>query len=188
MKSRQLLLIGMSIMAFGSLYAQNTACACCTEKHREFDFWIGEWTVTDTSGREIGTNRIEKTQNDCVLQEHWKGSSGSTGISMNFYNSQTGNWEQLWVDNQGTHLKLTGNREGDRMILSSGEFKHTDGKVYKNRITWTHNTDGSVRQLWEFLGADGAVQGVFDGLYTKKDRHRPRWIKKDRRAVGLFLG
>lgn len=25
----------------------NTKCNCCTEKHSEFDFWIGSWTVTN---------------------------------------------------------------------------------------------------------------------------------------------
>jgi len=26
-----------------SLYAQTTSCNCCTEKHDEFNFWVGSW-------------------------------------------------------------------------------------------------------------------------------------------------
>lgn len=170
MKLIQILsIIGVFVLLTDNMYAQKVVCACCTENHKAFDFWIGHWTVTDGSGTLVGTNHIEKLQNGCVLQEHWKGSSGSTGISTNFFNSETGYWEQLWVDNQGTHLKLEGNRNRNQMILSSGKFTHTDGKIYKNRITWTHNADGTVRQLWELIGSDSAIKVLFDGLYTKME-------------------
>ena len=53
------------------------------------------------------------------------------------------------------------------MILSSDTFTHTDGKEYVNRITWTHNEDGTVRQFWELLRNGSAVSVVFDGLYEK---------------------
>ncbi|QNR23627.1 hypothetical protein [Croceimicrobium hydrocarbonivorans] len=33
-----------------SLKAQNNPCACCEPAFRQFDFWIGEWEVKDTSG------------------------------------------------------------------------------------------------------------------------------------------
>lgn len=32
------------------LFAQNKPCNCCTEKHAEFDFWIGTWEVTNPDG------------------------------------------------------------------------------------------------------------------------------------------
>ena len=35
-------------------------CACCTENHKAFDFWVGDWIVFDTSGNKIGENRVEK--------------------------------------------------------------------------------------------------------------------------------
>ena len=37
-----------------------TKCNCCTEKHTGFDFWIGNWTVTNPDGSAAGTNTIEK--------------------------------------------------------------------------------------------------------------------------------
>ncbi len=62
-----------------------------------------------------------------------------------FYNLKTKQWEQLWIDNSGTHLKLKGNRVGDQMIMSSNPSIRKDGKAYVDRITWTLNADGSVR-------------------------------------------
>jgi len=61
----------------------------------------------------------------------------------------TEQWEQFWIDNSGNHLKFKENRIGNQMILSSDEFEHTDGKLYVNRITWTSNPNGTVRQYWE---------------------------------------
>ena len=43
-----------------------------------------------------------------------------------------------------------------------------NGIMTKQRITWTPNADGSVRQLWEAADAKGAWTVAFDGRYTKK--------------------
>ena len=69
------------------LFAQNKPCSCCTEKHAEFDFWIGTWEVTNPDGTKAGKNSITKIQGQCVLQENWTSNSpGYTGTSNNFYN------------------------------------------------------------------------------------------------------
>lgn len=150
--------------------AQENRCPCCTEEYKAFDFWIGTWKVTNADGTEAGRNTIEKVEDNCVLKEHWISAGGKfTGTSINFYNRKMKHWEQLWVDNSGTHLKLSGNRKGNQMILSSDEFTHTDGQKYINRITWSLNDNGTVRQLWEVLQGDKVVNTVFDGLYTKTE-------------------
>ncbi len=91
-------------------------------------------------------------QGGCVLMENWVGAKGQyTGTSLNFYNNKTKQWEQLWVDNTGSYLKLTGNRAENQMIMKSLSFEGKDGKKYLNKITWTLNNDGTVRQLWEII-------------------------------------
>ncbi|WP_343485674.1 hypothetical protein [Allomuricauda sp. d1] len=150
------------------LMAQNTACKCCTDTHKAFDFWVGSWVVTNADGSPAGNNTIVKEEGGCVLRENWtSASAGFTGTSLNFYNQQSNQWEQLWIDNSGNHLKLKGNRTGDQMILSSDEFTHTDGESYINRITWTHNQDGTVNQLWEVLQNNEVKQVLFNGLYRR---------------------
>lgn len=148
-------------------YAQVASCACCSENHTSFDFWVGTWSVTDSTGTIVGTNHIEKLQNECVLRENWIGTSGTTGMSTNFFNLKTKQWEQLWVDNSGKHLKLKGNKIGNQMIMISEVFRNTDGKYCVNRITWTHNSDETVRQLWEVLSNGVVLNVAFNGLYTK---------------------
>jgi len=143
-------------------------CPCCTENHEAFDFWVGEWQVINSDGSLAGTNTIIKVEDNCVLQESWKSANGnSTGTSTNFYNTSTGQWEQLWVDNYGFHLKLKGNRANNQMILSSDEFTGANGKKSVHRITWTLNGDGTVRQLWETLQKNKVISTAFDGLYKK---------------------
>lgn len=87
MKTLQFLCISLLFFFSALLCAQAENCACCTENHKAFDFWIGNWTVTDGSGALVGTNSIVKLQDDCVVQENWNGTGGSTGTSTNFYNS-----------------------------------------------------------------------------------------------------
>ncbi|MEL6917236.1 MAG: hypothetical protein AAFO99_05840 [Bacteroidota bacterium] len=162
--------IWLCFLVYGSfiMNAQDGACACCTANHHAFDFWIGTWEVTKPDGSPAGKNTIEKIENGCILKENWtSASSGYTGTSYNFFNLKTEQWEQTWIDNSGAHLYLKGNRKDNQMILSSNEFTHTDGKVYINRITWTLNNDGTVRQLWELVQGDKVVNVAFDGLYVK---------------------
>lgn len=165
---RAFILFIFSLFLFGALHAQTTTCNCCTENHAAFDFWVGEWEVTSANGSPAGKNTITKEEDGCLLREDWTSAAGSfTGTSFNYYNQGSRQWEQLWVDNQGQQLKLKGNRTGNQMILASEEFKGNDGELYTNRITWTANDDGTVRQLWELLKNNEVSQVLFDGLYTK---------------------
>lgn len=143
-------------------------CNCCTEMHRAFDFWVGEWEVTGTDGTVLGTNRIERIQDGCVLQEHWESSgNGTAGTSLNYYHSGEGDWEQLWVDNSGFVLKLRGGPQDGRMILASDPFSDASGNDRVHRITWTPREDGTVRQHWEVLEEGEVVQTLFDGIYSR---------------------
>ena len=142
--------------------------ACAAAEYGQFDFWIGEWEVY--AGDQLaGHNTITPVMNGCVLQEHWKGASGSEGMSLNFYNPTTKKWRQNWVWKNGTPLPtLTGGFADGKMTLK-GESKDKDGKTVIDRITWSDNKDGTVRQLWEKSTDGGKTWKVsFDGLYKKK--------------------
>lgn len=168
MKYAIIILVGLFAI---NTQSQEKNCNCCTEKYSEFDFWVGEWTVTNPDGTAAGTNHIEKVQDHCVLQEHWTSAKGNfTGTSHNFYNSNTKQWEQIWIDNQGQSLHLKGNRVGNQMILKSDGEKDKEGKLVIQRITWTHNDDGTVRQYWETITDGNDIAIAFDGLYKKKKR------------------
>jgi hypothetical protein len=143
---------------------------CEAAEYRQFDFWIGEWTVT--SGDEAaGTNSVQPVHGGCALQENWRGSGegGITGSSYNTYDSATGKWHQTWVDSNGGLLLLDGGMVDGSMVLAGRRPTRDGSGEASHRITWTPNPDGTVRQLWE-ASKDGGVNWsvLFDGLYTRQ--------------------
>ncbi len=146
------------------------ACACCNEKAKQFHFWVGDWEVLNPKGQLAGTNRIVLMEGNCVIQEKWIATQGGyTGTSYNFYNTTTGKWQQLWIDNQGGNLQLEGAWNGSAMVLQGKPAKNRQGQTQVDRITWTPNADGTVRQLWEVsVNEEKTWTIAFDGLYRKK--------------------
>ncbi len=158
----------ITLMTVSLLATSQDDCACCTDNHNQFDFWIGEWTVHTPDGKYAGSNTITQVEDGCVLRENWTSATpGYTGTSYNFYSTTEDKWTQIWIDNQGGSLHLTGNFVDGKMVLSSGDPDKDAGPI--NRITWTANADGSVRQLWEVRNVEGEWSIAFDGIYTRKN-------------------
>src|SRR5262245_53612355 len=150
--------------------AQQRPAPCTAAEHRQFDFWIGDWTVTDSAGTTtMGSNRITSEEAGCLVHEHWTGAGGGTGQSFNFYNLAKKQWEQVWVASAaGGNLHITGGFDGTSMVLT-GERPGPGGATVRNRIRWTPVADGRVRQTWETSTDNGASWSVsFDGWYRKK--------------------
>jgi len=144
-------------------------CVCCSDFHKQFDFWVGEWNVYDTAGNMVGENTIAKLESGYIINEHWQGASGGSGRSYNYFNQSDSTWNQVWIDSQGNNLVLKGRAESNKMILSSELIPGKKIDFYRNRITWTSNIDDTVSQLWEILIEDGeVVSAAFNGLYKRK--------------------
>lgn len=141
---------------------------CSAAQHRQFDFWIGRWRVTDNATKKFdGTNDVTRELGSCVLQEHWAGKDGSTGTSFNLYVASRKVWHQTWVDNSGGLLLLDGGLKDGSMVLA-GPRPARGGKTVLDRITWTPRSDGSVRQWWQTSTDAGATwKTVFDGIYRR---------------------
>src|SRR5579871_1138719 len=60
------------------------------------DFWIGHWTVVDSSGARLGTNAIERVLGGCAITESWK-EDGGEGRSLFYYVPTQRRWKQVWV-------------------------------------------------------------------------------------------
>lgn len=148
-----------------------SAPPCSNPEHRQFDFWIGEWEVQDSTGKILGHNTISRTLNGCALHEDWtSASSGYAGNSYNLYDATQKQWHQTWVDTQGTLLQLDGEFKNGKMILT-GETIGQNGSPILNRITWEPLAESRVRQLWESSSDHGETWRVlFDGIYIKKNQ------------------
>jgi hypothetical protein len=154
------------LLLFGLLGASAPPPACTAREYRQFDFWQGNWNVYATGTRQlVGTNSVTRELNGCVLQEHWRGASGTAGTSFNIYDAAAKHWHQTWVDGGGGLLLLDGAMHDGKMILS-GTMPGRDGKPVMNRIVYTPNADGSVRQVWTASRDGGRTWTTsFDGTY-----------------------
>jgi tetratricopeptide (TPR) repeat protein len=146
-----------------------TPCEYLPE-YRQFDFWIGDWDVYSQQGQKVGTNRIEKMDNGCVLLENWVGAGGGPGKSLNYYDHTTKEWVQVWVGGTGNILPARGGIKDGSMYLEGTHYIRT-GSVLLYRGTWTPLEDGRVRQFLERSRDDGKTWNVwFDGLYVRKEK------------------
>lgn len=139
---------------------------CRAPERRQFDFWVGRWTVTDTAGRVVGHSEVTRVSGGCGILEHWMGRDGVGGMSLNGYDPTSGQWTQFWVGEGGLVLHLVGGRRGSSMVLSDRR-SGPRGELL-DRITWTPLEDGDVRQLWETSADGGSTwKAAFDGRYRR---------------------
>jgi hypothetical protein len=146
------------------------AAPCDSEKYRQFDFWIGDWTVVNADGQVVGSNRIERILGGCGLQENWRGADGSEGRSLNMFFELDGKWHQSWVDRNGGRLDLVGGRDKKGRPPLSGKMPSRQGGTALHEISWTPNGDGSVRQHWRASRDRGKTwTDLFVGVYRRAE-------------------
>lgn len=161
MRASLFAILGAVLLAACAQEAKVSPCA--TPAHRQFDFWLGEWEVSDPSGKPVGRNEITSLHDGCVVFESWRGAGGVTGMSLNVYDADRRKWKQTWVDSTGGVLELEGVFADGRMVLAKATGKSI------NRVTWQALPEDRVRQHWE-ASEDGGVtwRTVFDGYYKKR--------------------
>ncbi len=157
--------------AVGSSVPETTYPCQHQDRFREFDFWLGEWEVHDSSGQLAGKNVIEAAQKGCVLVEKWQSAAGGTGMSMNYLDQASGEWVQVWIDSGGQQIDIRGGLTGEGMLLA-GQIHYTvNGTTLPFRGLWTPLPDGRVRQFFEQSKDNGATwQTWFDGFYSRVER------------------
>lgn len=117
---------------------------------QQFNFWIGEWKVYNQQGQQSGTSKIEQILNECVILENWTDYFGNKGKSFNFYNSETKQWQQTWVDDKGSVTEfINGKYIDNAMRFQSSRPIMSNGKKGIRRLTFFKISDNEVRQFGE---------------------------------------
>lgn len=142
--------------------------------HRDFAFWLGEWEVFNPAGNIAGTNFVRPLLDGCLVEENWTGAGGFQGRSMNAYDAASGTWSQYWIDQGATHLRLEGGLVDGNMVLQ-GPRAFTPTLPVIDRITWTPEPDGDVRQFWDLSVDDGETFPfvIFNGTYVSTPGVQP---------------
>lgn len=143
-------------------------------RHRQLDFWVGEWRVLGADGREPGTSRVRSRHGGCVIEEEWSAArGGGSGVGMSFVDGEDGRWRQLWVGSTGTVVRSEGELR-DGAMRFQGRTTEADGTVTLSRATLEPIEGGRVRQLVE-RSADGGTtwSRYFEGTYVPASEALP---------------
>lgn len=149
---------------------QSGPAPCASDEYRQFDFWLGTWDVTAAGAdAPTATNDISSRHGGCVVLEQYD-AGGYTGMSISFYDNVAKRWHQSWMANDGLAVYLEGGlNEDGAMVMSDKGLVSNEITGNINRVTWTPNEDGSVRQRWEQSKDGGETWNtVFAGTYTRK--------------------
>ena len=173
--ARTLALLGLwgAVTAAAQTAAPTPAAKpCSAPEFRQLDFWVGEWEVRTTDGGQpAGRSRIERILGGCVVAENWTGQTKTgtyEGKSFNMYRADLQQWEQVWVDEQGTFAVFRG-------VWRDGALRYEreeGGKPgTKSRMTFFALPAGTVRQLGESSSDGGKTwKSTFDLTYRRKAR------------------
>jgi hypothetical protein len=152
-----------NVLSIGDLRRSTPRTPCATAAHRQFDFWLGEASVS-TAGAFDGVNNVTSELDGCLVAEHWYDAGEVKGWSLNAYDPTTGLWYQHWVDEFGLNLLLSGGVKNGSMVLQ-GTRPRLAGGTFFDRVSYTPLAGGHMRQLWETGVNDGPLSVQFDGFY-----------------------
>jgi len=122
---------------------------CTSPESRQFDFWVGSWTVLE-NGQGAGSSDITLAPGGCAIFEHFR--SAGVGRSISFYEPTTAKWYQTYVDSDDHRLLLGGRFQSGGVDL----LNPPDGGTVHARTRWT--AEGTnVRQQVDALTTNGGA-------------------------------
>jgi len=174
-RSRIAVVLCIGSILSAALLAQTSAPpspppGCNSPESRQFDFWVGHWTVSAAAkpDQQTATSLIEKLYAGCAVRENWmplKG--GGDGGSLNSYVASEGKWRQTWVDASGSRAEFSGGWNGKSMVLE-GIWPQPGHPTQRTRMTYTPRADGSVEQAGESSDDGGKTwTPSFDLIYRR---------------------
>jgi hypothetical protein len=123
------------------------ASTCAAAEYHQFDFWIGDWAVTDTdTGALVSHVAVKPIQGNCGIREQYFSTRGKTGESMSMYNQQRCGWSQTWLSSSGEIVQIAGTAKNGAMRLSG--WMSGSSPPLRVRGIWSVIPDG-VREVGE---------------------------------------
>jgi tetratricopeptide (TPR) repeat protein len=138
---------------------------------RQFDFWIGEWSVVTAKGEmPAGDSRIELALGDCVIVENWTSKNSLySGKSYNVYNTVEKRWEQFWVDNSAGMIHFYGGLKDGVMDYYTQDQIQPDGTSNQRHLRFFPVGPDKVRQYSQASTDHGKTwTDEYDFIYTRK--------------------
>lgn len=121
---------------------------------RQLDFWLGSWTVSASSGPELGASEVTRDLNGCLIEENFATPKGYRNRSFMFFDFDDNAWFRTFADENGEYVMLSGNFDGDALVLTGADIA-PDGRELELRVTIAPSSNG-VLQTWE-ISHDGGT-------------------------------
>jgi hypothetical protein len=149
------------------------AAPCAADSgYRRLAFWVGDWTVFDSTGKRYAAQRVRDAVDQCALTVEWTGTVGDKGLSVFGFDARSNSWKQIYVSNQvprpsGVILRQSDPDYDGPGVRFISVFTPPPGAT-RSRVTIMPLPGGGVMQLFEDSRDDGKTwRTVFKG------EHRP---------------
>jgi hypothetical protein len=142
---------------------------CKTPEYRQFDFWLGQWEITE-AGAPAGTNVVEPLLGGCAIRENYLDpAGGSVGTSLNSYDADTKQWRQTWVADYGTDYRMAGNLDASgTMVLVGERINAANGRLLIDTWKWTPVNGSTMVQTGRItVPATGRDEQFWNGEYHR---------------------
>jgi len=149
------------------------------------DFWVGEWSVTDTTPKaksSTGTNVIQKLYGGKVIHESFKMGTFE-GQSWSAYNPKLKVWQQTWVDNSGGYIAMTGQVMKGNMVIQT--LKRATAPLVANRMVFTDVKPDSFNWRWEATKDGGKTWQLSWQLHYARAKESPELSRAILKAMEL---
>lgn len=162
-----LALAGCISAAQPSAIAAETPAATDPE-NRQFDFWLGDWAITDPNGSSEASSRVSLALGQYLVVENWDDGRSHKGENLFAYNADDKTWHGMFADNQGRVHVFTGKVSGG-LAEFYGPSRGPAGEAVLNRIRVVRLAPDRVEQSWEkSTDNGGSWTVVFKGEYSRK--------------------
>jgi hypothetical protein len=144
---------------------------CAGAEHRHFDFWLGEWNMTDTpSGQSVGTSTISREPGGCAVYEEYVSPTPiSPGRSISFYEPNTKRWYQQYIDAGGNRAELASTSFSPTSIV----MRTSVATAYKV-VTWSRVDANTVTQVSNItLNGGQSFTPEYNLTYRRKPGTQP---------------
>ena len=150
--------------------ASPPAPACASAEARQFDFWVGRWSVYAKArpDRKVADSLIEAVYSGCGVRENWRPlGGGGAGGSLSTYVPDRKAWRQFWLDAGGSAVDFTGGWTGSVMVLT-GVWPQPGHPAQITRMTYTPLADGAVEQALATSDDGGRTWAASDDLIYRR--------------------
>ncbi|HNB73659.1 MAG TPA: fibronectin type III domain-containing protein [Acidobacteriota bacterium] len=154
------------------LEKQQFTAASLPSKARDFDFWVGKWTV-DVAGSNTPAISLIRSfglgGGLAILEDYNLGSYRGTSVSV--FSLKNNQWHQFWFDNGAPALllEIDGNLANGMMDLEGDYFDDSNGRRLYSRLRYFNIKGDTFTQHFD-VSPDGGktFQTTYNAFYTRQ--------------------